>query len=183
MNHYLKKLTVVFMFLLLLVLCSCGAQGNVESSQNANDSQGTTSTQPAEVETEDSRGDDSQNQSETSTIFTNDYGTKTTICAHDGCTNYIASSGDTNCCKEHSNKCLNCGKYIDEDAMYCMDCLSGDTTGTNDSGTYTGDRGPDDGCQYKYSNESVCGAKTNKYDGLCDKHFEELYDIYDSLLG
>lgn len=88
-----------------------------------------------------------------------------------------------NDCKEHSNKCLNCGKYIDEDAMYCMDCLSGDTTDTNDSGTYTGDSVPDDGCQYKYSNGSVCGAKTNKYDDLCDKHFEELYDIYDSLLG
>lgn len=65
----------------------------------------------------------------------------------------------------------------------CMDCLSGDTTDTNDSGTYTGDSVPDDGCQYKYSNGSVCGAKTNKYDDLCDKHFEELYDIYDSLLG
>ncbi len=26
-------------------------------------------------------------------------------------------------------------------------------------------------------------CKTNKYDDLCDKHFEELYDIYDSLLG
>lgn len=57
--------------------------------------------------------------------FTNKYGTATTRCAHSGCTNYIASSGDTNCCTVHSNKCLNCGKYIDEDAMYCMDCISG----------------------------------------------------------
>ncbi len=56
--------------------------------------------------------------------FTNEYGTATTICAHTGCNNYIASSGDTNCCTEHSNKCLKCGKYIDEDATYCMDCLS-----------------------------------------------------------
>ncbi len=55
--------------------------------------------------------------------FTNVYGTETTICNHSGCTNYIASSGDTNCCVKHSNKCLNCRKYIDEDAMYCMACL------------------------------------------------------------
>ena len=60
-----------------------------------------------------------------SVAFTNKYGTPTTKCAHDGCSNYIASSGDTNCCTVHSNKCLECGKYIDEDAMYCMDCLSG----------------------------------------------------------
>lgn len=57
------------------------------------------------------------------TSFTNKFGTPTTKCAHAGCNNFIASSGDTNCCEEHSNKCAKCGKYIDEDAMYCMDCL------------------------------------------------------------
>ena len=55
--------------------------------------------------------------------FTNKYGTSTTRCAHSGCSNYIASSGDTNCCTTHSRKCLNCKCYIDEDAMYCMTCL------------------------------------------------------------
>lgn len=58
-----------------------------------------------------------------SDAFTNQYGTATTICAHPGCNNNIAPSGDTNCCTVHSNKCLQCGKYIDEDAMYCVDCL------------------------------------------------------------
>lgn len=58
------------------------------------------------------------------TKFTNKYGSSTTICAHSGCKNYIATSGDTNCCTVHSNKCLNCNKYIDEDAVYCMDCLT-----------------------------------------------------------
>lgn len=62
--------------------------------------------------------------SSSSHVFTNKYGTATTICAHAGCNNYIASSGDTNCCRTHSNKCLNCKKYIDEDAMYCMTCLT-----------------------------------------------------------
>jgi len=55
--------------------------------------------------------------------FTNSYGASDTICNHSGCTNYIAASGDTNCCPIHSSKCLNCNKYIDEDAIYCMDCL------------------------------------------------------------
>ena len=69
----------------------------------------------------------STKKKETSTVssssFTNKYGTPTTLCAHSGCSNYIASSGDTNCCTTHSRKCLECGKYIDEDATYCMDCL------------------------------------------------------------
>lgn len=55
--------------------------------------------------------------------FTNKYGTSTTKCAVAGCENYIASSGDTNCCTTHSNKCGICNKYIDGDAMYCMDCI------------------------------------------------------------
>ena len=57
--------------------------------------------------------------------FTNQFGTSTTKCAYKGCNNYIASSGDTNCCVEHSNLCLECNKYIDSDAMYCIDCLNG----------------------------------------------------------
>lgn len=56
--------------------------------------------------------------------FTNKFGTSTTKCAHSGCTNYIATSGDTNCCAIHSQKCLDCGVYIDEDATWCMDCIA-----------------------------------------------------------
>ena len=55
--------------------------------------------------------------------FTNKFGTPTTKCAHPGCNSYIASSGDTNCCVKHSNKCASCGCYIDEDATFCMDCI------------------------------------------------------------
>ena len=76
-----------------------------------------------------SKADSSTNSSGS---FTNKYGTPTTKCAHTGCNNYIAPSGDTNCCTVHSNRCADCGKYIDEDAMYCMDCLykaSGQSTG------------------------------------------------------
>ena len=59
----------------------------------------------------------------TSSTFTNKYGTSTTICAFAGCTNYIASSGDTNCCTKHSRRCAECGCYIDSDATYCTSCL------------------------------------------------------------
>ena len=55
--------------------------------------------------------------------FVNKYGSPTTVCAHAGCSAYIASSGDTNCCNLHSNRCGNCHCYIDEDAMYCMNCI------------------------------------------------------------
>ena len=58
-----------------------------------------------------------------SSYFSNEYGTSTTRCAHSGCSNYIASSGDTNCCTIHSNRCWECNCYIDEDAMSCMSCL------------------------------------------------------------
>ena len=62
--------------------------------------------------------------------FTNKFGTSSTKCAHPGCNNMIASSGDTNCCTIHSKKCLECGKYIDEDALYCMDCITRAATET-----------------------------------------------------
>ena len=55
--------------------------------------------------------------------FTNKYGTATTKCVVNGCNSYIASSGDTNCCVLHSNKCIECNKYIDGDALFCMDCI------------------------------------------------------------
>lgn len=55
--------------------------------------------------------------------FTNKYGTSTTKCAHSGCSNYIASSGDTNCCTTHSRRCIECNCYIDEDANWCMKCI------------------------------------------------------------
>lgn len=65
----------------------------------------------------------STSQYSSSSSFTNKYGTRTTKCAISGCNNYIATSGDTNCCTTHSRKCLECRKYIDSDAMYCMDCI------------------------------------------------------------
>lgn len=59
--------------------------------------------------------------------FRNKYGTATTKCAHSGCSNYIAASGDTNCCVTHSNLCTDCNCYIDEDAAWCVSCLQNAT--------------------------------------------------------
>jgi hypothetical protein len=44
-------------------------------------------------------------------------------CAQPGCSRSAVSSGDSVYCSSHSNRCGNCGCYIDADAMFCMDCL------------------------------------------------------------
>lgn len=101
-----------------------------ENSQKSASTETSTSTESSTSAETSAYSDDDTSDSWTSSsgssssTFTNKYGTRTTKCAHSGCNNYIASSGDTNCCTVHSNRCLNCNKYIDEDAMYCMDCLT-----------------------------------------------------------
>lgn len=44
-------------------------------------------------------------------------------CLHEGCKREQVTSGDSRYCEIHSNKCLQCGCYIDEDALYCLNCL------------------------------------------------------------
>lgn len=44
-------------------------------------------------------------------------------CLHEGCTNMAAITGDSFYCETHSNKCMGCGNYIDEDAMFCLNCI------------------------------------------------------------
>lgn len=97
--------------------------------------------------------------------YSNKYGTSTTKCAKPGCNNYIASSGDTNCCVTHSNKCLNCRKYIDGDATYCLSCLYDSvkkSSGSSSSGSYSGSSGKSSS---KSSNKCyICGDKAySKY--------------------
>jgi hypothetical protein len=55
--------------------------------------------------------------------FHNSFGDMNTKCAYPGCDRRIVTSGDSNCCSAHSNRCGNCNKYIDGDAMFCMDCI------------------------------------------------------------
>ncbi len=44
-------------------------------------------------------------------------------CLHDGCSKKAVTTGDSFYCENHSNKCLVCGCYIDEDAMFCLNCI------------------------------------------------------------
>lgn len=55
--------------------------------------------------------------------FTNRQGSEASICAHEGCNNHIAASGDTAYCIEHSGLCTECGCYVDEDASLCTKCI------------------------------------------------------------
>ena len=116
MNSIIKTLALLLCFVQLLngiaLLTGCDDNNNNGGSSNhSNNSY--------------SGSYNGSSSSQTDGYFTNKYGTRTTKCAHTGCNNYIASSGDTNCCVTHSNKCGECRCYIDEDAMFCLDCLSG----------------------------------------------------------
>ena len=87
--------------------------------------------------------------------FTNVFGTPTTICAHPGCKNYIASSGDTNCCTVHSSKCMICGKYIDEGNTYCMDCSPNVPESTSSPASSSGNSSSGDSTSVSLSSVSL----------------------------
>lgn len=127
----------------------------------------------------------SSSNTNSSTSFTNKFGTATTTCAHSGCDNYIASSGDTNCCVTHSNKCLNCRKYIDEDAMYCMSCLTSAANDKASDGKSTSSDSMDSSsgtCKYKEGGNYVC-SKPATNGNFCKQHYDYLNNAYTSLFG
>lgn len=106
-------------------------------------------------------------------IFTNEYGTPTTRCSHSGCTNYIALSGDTNCCTKHSNRCLECNKYIDEDALYCLSCIE------KAANKIKSEKHTCEECS-SVGTYTITGfsGKTEYY---CYKHYHELMDMMDKI--
>ena len=127
-----KKLTsivVLFVFVVMLSSCADSTASNRGSiatpvpTSTPIEVLNTQTPKPTPVPTPKPTSSTSNNYSGSSG-FTNKFGTATTKCAHSGCSNFIASSGDTNCCTTHSRKCLECKKYIDEDATYCMSCIS-----------------------------------------------------------
>ena len=122
--------------------------------------------------------------SSSGTTYTNKYGTPTTKCAYPGCSNKIASSGDTNCCVTHSNKCLNCRKYIDGDAMYCMSCLTS-AASKKSSNSVSGSSGKSakNKCSYKQGGKEVCSSPRASGSNFCSYHTQYLNDAYDSLFG
>lgn len=126
----MKQKIAVAMVLVFSLFCFIGCTRNSDSSQiEALEREVSGLEQKlAEAEKESTASNEinvptSSSKSTELTIFTNKFGTPTTECAHSGCKKYIASTGDTNCCVSHSQKCADCGKYIDEDAFMCMDCI------------------------------------------------------------
>lgn len=105
--------------------------------------------------------------------FTNKYGTSTTKCAHSGCSNYIASSGDTNCCTQHSNRCLECNGYIDEDALYCVYCIKNAVSKTKPE-THTCEECSKEGT---YTINGITGQA----EYYCYTHYKELLELYKAL--
>ena len=145
----MKKILSLFI-IVVICLSACGCSTSSDTSK--------TDSFPSYDDRSNSSFNSGYKSNTNSTYFSNDYGTTNTKCAHIGCTNYIASTGDTNCCTLHSNKCLDCRCYIDEDAMYCMDCLS-DAASQIKKDSYSS--------KYSYSNSHecyVCGANAySKY--------------------
>ena len=113
---------------------------------------------------------DTENSTSAKTSFTNRYGTRTTICAHPGCTNYIASSGDTNCCEIHSNRCISCGAYIDEDASWCLSCLEKPV-----GGGYSEEKHSCEECG-KEASHSIDGL-TGRKEYYCTEHYNDMKDM------
>lgn len=172
----MKKFIFPFMMLVAFAMLSGCASSVPENTQPA-----TETTLPSETEADTVF----ENPSDVA-HFTNKFGTPQTICAHSGCNNTIASTGDTNCCTRHSAKCLNCGKYIDEDATYCMECLKksitksseGSSTKSHSSTANSGNK-----CHYKEGDTEVCSNTCAPGSNFCSYHKKLLDDIYGSLTG
>ena len=156
MVYYMKKrILITLLAVLSLVMVGCAKQQEAQPTEDEKESYS------ANFET------NVRQQSSTQSSFTNKYGTSTTRCAHTGCSSYIANSGDTNCCKEHSNRCLDCMKYIDEDAYYCVSCIAAAATPTCEA------------C----SKKATCSIKgiTGQTEYYCTEHYNEMKELLDWL--
>lgn len=110
----MKKAIILIVVSLLLIMSAFGCNGVATQSEN---------TAPPQMEETNSTAKPTPTQ-EPKPVFTNKYGAPTTICFQSGCNNYIATSGDTNCCPFHSNTCMQCYSYCDGDALVCLSCLT-----------------------------------------------------------
>ena len=151
--------SVVLLASFLIIMAGCADHSSTQSVESNN------KTYTAPTETTGSQH--SVKPSTTQPSFTNKYGTSTTKCAHTGCTNYIANSGDTNCCKDHSNRCLDCNKYIDEDAYWCVSCIAAAATPTCEA------------CS-KDATYSIKGI-TGQTEYYCTEHYNEMLELLEWL--
>ena len=124
----------------------------------------------------------SSSSSSSRVSFTNKYGTPTTKCAHPGCSNYIASSGDTNCCTTHSKRCIECGKYVDEDATWCMDCIK---NAAEQVAQDNGKKCDDSNCSKTASKVLTVTQPSGECASffLCSSHYSEYKDYFNSKKG
>lgn len=103
----MKKILIICLscsLLLLIVSCASNESAPVKEMRptpTASSSMSTTSPPKATTDNYNS------NSYKSSSSFSNKYGTQTTKCNHSGCNNYIATSGDTNCCTVHSKNVEN----------------------------------------------------------------------------
>ena len=182
MHIIFKRLALMLVLCMAAIGLSSCSSSNSSSNKVSLTNAPTATEAPKEQPTTKPTTSSSKSGSSSSTgPFTNAYGSATTKCAHPGCNNLIASSGDTNCCTTHSKKCLECGKYIDEDATYCMSCIekavasnkesSSSTSSTTSSGSFTNAYGsPTTKCAYPGCNNPVassgdtncCAAHSNR---------------------
>ena len=181
MKQYFRMLSfgIVVLVMTLGLLSSCVSTPTANNA-TAYSTETSKANNDSTTQKQSSKSNESTEKATMSVSFTNKYGTPTTKCAHSGCSNYIASSGDTNCCPTHSRKCLSCGKYIDEDATYCMDCLGKAAKKANDKTTSKSgsSKGPwhssnvkSDGMgpYYCMGKNDTCNNKTyNCHDMYCD---------------
>lgn len=184
--------TIVTVTLSAIMLTACSG-GSTTNSSYSNDNITSSSTNSSSSYSDSSNSSSKSYSNSSSSSFTNKYGTSTTKCAQSGCNNYIASSGDTNCCITHSNKCIECKKYIDGDAMYCMSCLSsaakkssssssGSSYGSS-SKSYSSSSSSGSGtCKFKEGGQYVCSSKATN-GSYCSYHKKYLDDAYNSLFG
>ncbi len=193
---------------LLLVGCSSTSSSNSESETTKNEvitevvavKEENVKPESDEKEISDNKVSSSKSYSssgtaKTASSFTNKYGTPTTKCAKPGCNNYIASSGDTCYCPTHSNRCLECNKYIDGDAMYCLDCIAKAASSSSSDNSYNYSSNPSNFSGGGYSNDSdgysydssdpYYSANDHNGDGkINDEEFQDaMGDLLDDLLA
>ena len=171
------KIGALFVSVILLAACGNSEEPTITNSLTETESTKeiyslTTESNEFAVTSENQNKDLEKVQT---TTFTNAYGTPTTKCMHSGCKNYIAPSGDTSYCKEHSNYCLECNAYIDEDALYCISCIE-KAAKKIESQKHTCEVCSKEG---KYTLTGLSG--TTEY--YCAEHYNEINDMINNMFG
>lgn len=121
----MKKISLMLVTCILLLSgCSTPADSSVPPVTTAATTEQTT-TSTVSTTSAAPKPQTTKAKTETTVRFTNKHDgvTSKTPCSYPGCPKKVATTGDTCYCTFHSAKCLECGSYIDADALYCIDCI------------------------------------------------------------